>query len=134
MSEDRPDKKPLDPKRQPVGEPSFFRIVETFAVPAMVWTGYAPNPLDEKAGPDLDLAKYHIGLLEVLERKTKGNLEKAEADFLAEMLHVTRLAFVRARDKLEEKPPEKTAQKSETEKKAEENSDENNPAAGKEET
>jgi len=98
MSEQRTEKGASSQPHVPPPEPSFFRIVESIAVPALIWTGHLRNPLDDKAEPDFELAKYQIGLLEVLEKKTKGNLEKDEEDFLGNMLHSARVAYVRATD------------------------------------
>jgi hypothetical protein len=108
MSEQRTEKAASGQSHVPPPEPSFIRIVESIAVPALIWTGHLRNPLDEKAQPDLELAKYQIGLLEVLEKKTKGNLDKDEEDFLGNMLHSARLAFVHATDA---KAAQQTAEK-----------------------
>jgi hypothetical protein len=120
MSEQRTEKSASSQPHVPPADPSFFRIVESIAVPALIWTGHLRNPLDEKAEPDLELAKYQIGLLEVLEKKTKGNLEKDEEDFLGNMLHSVRLAYVRATEAEAAQPPatesSDAGEKSESEK------------------
>jgi len=105
MSEQRTEKTASGQSHVPPPDPSFFRIIESLAVPALIWTGHLRNPLDEKAKPDLELAKYQIGLLEVLEKKTKGNLDKDEEEFFANMLHTTRLAFLRATQAQADQPP-----------------------------
>jgi len=96
MAEQKPTQQHVAEGEKPPLEPSFFHIVETFAVPAMVWTGHLPNPVDEKAPPNLELAKYQIGMLQLLAEKTKGNLNKDEQDFLDQMLHAVRMAYLRA--------------------------------------
>jgi len=96
MSEYRTEKGESGQGHAPPLEPAFVRIVEALAVPALIWTGHLRNPLDEKAQPDLELAKYQITLLEILQAKTKGNLDKDEETFLANMLHTARLAYLRA--------------------------------------
>jgi hypothetical protein len=100
MAEQRPEQSHVAEGQAPPLVPNFFHIVETFAVPALIWTGHLPNPVDEKAPPNLDLARYQIGMLELLEKKTKGNLDKDEETFLGEMLHAARVAFVRAKEKM----------------------------------
>jgi len=96
MSEQRTEKAASGQTHLPPPEAGFARIVETLAVPALIWTGFLRNPVDEKTEVDLGLAKYQITLLEILETKTKGNLTKDEEEFLANMLHSARLAYVRA--------------------------------------
>ncbi|MCX8035573.1 MAG: DUF1844 domain-containing protein [Candidatus Sumerlaeia bacterium] len=76
--------------------PTFRHLVETFAVPALIWTGHLLNPVSEKAEPNLKLAQYQIGILELLEAKTKGNLTADEKDYLDEMLHAVRMAYLHA--------------------------------------
>lgn len=100
MAEHRPEQPHTTEGNMPPPQANFFQIVHTLAVPALIFTGHAPNPVDEKAPPDLRLAKYQIDLLEILETKTKGNLDKDEETFLEEMLHAVRLAYVRATDKV----------------------------------
>lgn len=103
MAEQKKDSAEAKGATPPVPEPDFRHIVETLAVAAMVWTGQIAQPDGKPLEPNLEMAKYQIGLLEILQRKTKGNLEKAEEDLLAEMLHAARLAFVRAADELKRK-------------------------------
>jgi len=90
-------------------EPSFFHIIETMALPALIYTGHLRNPLDENAAPNLEMARYQIAMLEILESRTRGNLEPDEARYLEEMLHTVRLAYVRASKpapgKASEQPP-----------------------------
>ena len=63
---------------------------------ALIACGQVPNPLSKKREKDLDLAKYHIGVLEVLEEKTKGNLTEEEGRALRELLHESRMAYLDA--------------------------------------
>lgn len=118
MSEQGPRQSSETEAPPPMPEPSLHYIVQTFALQALIWTGHVPNPADEKAEPNLDLAKFQIGLLEVLERKTQGNREASEDEFLTEMLHNCRMAFIRARDALSARPeaPESAPEKAGTEK------------------
>ncbi|KPL13067.1 hypothetical protein AMJ85_00455 [candidate division BRC1 bacterium SM23_51] len=117
MTERQPDEGPAADQQPLQPEPHFARIVETLAVPALIWTGYLANPADKEAKPDLDLAKYQISLLEVLEQKTKGNLDKGEENFLADMLSTARLAYVRASARLAEHPPKQESQPAPSEEK-----------------
>ena len=44
--------------------------------------------------PDLELARYNIGMLEALEEKTKGNLSDTEAGLLKDTLNQLRMGYV----------------------------------------
>jgi hypothetical protein len=67
-------------------EPQFAHIIETFAVQAMIYLGKIINPITNKY-------EEEIGILEMLEAKTKGNLLSEESHLLEELLHTTRLAY-----------------------------------------
>jgi hypothetical protein len=42
------------------------------------------------------MAKYHIDLLEVLQQKTKGNLDKDEEELFENILYHLRMKYVQA--------------------------------------
>ncbi len=63
---------------------------------AMIFLGQQPNPQSGQTIQDLDHARYFIDQLEMLEVKTKGNLDKQEAALLKQSLTSLRLAFVEA--------------------------------------
>jgi hypothetical protein len=63
---------------------------------AMIFLGQAPNPQTGKTGQDLEHARYFIDQLEMIEVKTKGNLNKQEDALLKQSLTHLRLAFVEA--------------------------------------
>lgn len=48
-----------------------------------------------KREPDLELARYHIDMLETLVEKTKGNLTEQEKEVLDNMLNEVRMAYVK---------------------------------------
>ena len=49
---------------------------------------------EEEPEPDLEMAKFNIDLLGMLEEKTKGNLTDQESKLLQETLSQLRMAFV----------------------------------------
>jgi hypothetical protein len=63
---------------------------------AMMLLGKAPHPETGQHIRDLEGAKMFIDQLEMLEVKTKGNLEKQEQALLKQSLTMLRLAFVEA--------------------------------------
>ena len=63
---------------------------------ATIFLGLAPHPQTGKTAQDLEHAKYFIDQLEMLEAKTRGNLDKHEEGLLKQSLTSLRLAFVEA--------------------------------------
>jgi hypothetical protein len=76
--------------------PDFLGLVTMLASEALVGLGAVPHPATGKPEPNLDHAQMIIGLLEMLEAKTKGNLTPEEDSGLKTVLSELRLAFVRA--------------------------------------
>jgi len=73
---------------------SFLGLVEDFTMRAMFALGQIREPGTQEVYLDLEGAKYVIDLLDVLEQKTKGNLDANEAQALHTVLHNLRLTFV----------------------------------------
>jgi len=73
---------------------SFLGLVEELSLRAMLALGQLPNPVTGEVIFDPEAAKYTIDLLGVLEARTQGKLEPAEARGLQEVLHNLRLAYV----------------------------------------
>jgi hypothetical protein len=63
---------------------------------AMMFLGQVPHPESGKTVTDLETAQMFIGMLEMLEAKTKGNLTKQEQGLLKQSLTAVRMAFVQA--------------------------------------
>jgi hypothetical protein len=66
---------------------------------ASIFLGLAPHPQTGRISQDLEHAKYFIDQLEMLEAKTRGNLDKREEGLLKQSLTSLRLAFVEAASK-----------------------------------
>lgn len=75
-------------------EPSFLEVVNMIGLQAMVGLGGLKTPDGQQMMPDLNVAKHNIDLLEVLQAKTKGNLEEKEQKILDTTIHELRMAFV----------------------------------------
>ena len=76
---------------------------------ALMLLGKVPNPETGQPMQDLDAAKMFIDQLEMLEAKTRGNLDRNEEKLLAQSLTSLRLAFVEAIEApaaAEQSPPE----------------------------
>jgi len=79
---------------QDMPEPTFELVVSTFATQAAIALGQMPNPGTKEVVEDLDQAKFAIDLLQLLEEKTRGNLNEAEEKFLKNCLYQFRMVFI----------------------------------------
>jgi hypothetical protein len=79
------------PDRLP--KPGFDVLVSTFTTQTLMALGIRQHP-NMQPMLDLELAKFNIDMLAVLEEKTKGNLTSQEKAILDQTLHQLRMAFV----------------------------------------
>jgi hypothetical protein len=92
MSDGKPD--PTDATLPRI---DFSTFVLSLAASAMVQLGMAPGPEGEtRETPDLALARQAIDTLEMLQDKTRGNLDADEERLLQSVLYEVRMSFVRA--------------------------------------
>jgi len=75
--------------------PNFSLFVHSLTVEGLVYLGAAPNPATGKAETNLPQAKYIIGLLEIIEEKTRGNLTDEEDKLLKAALTDLRMRYVK---------------------------------------
>jgi hypothetical protein len=76
--------------------PTFMTLVQMLATQAMVALGQIEDPIEKKQVKRLPLAKHMIDMLEMLQEKTKNNLNADESYALSQVLSQLRLAFVQA--------------------------------------
>jgi hypothetical protein len=74
-------------------EPSFFDLVAAVAQPIALYLGDVKMP-DGESMENLQLARMHIDLLEILQQKSAGNLNDQEKAFLEDLLYQLRLRYV----------------------------------------
>jgi hypothetical protein len=74
----------------------FAHLVMQHTNMALIFLGQMPNPQTGQTAQDLEHARYFIDQLEMLEVKTKGNLDKQEEAILKQSLASLRLTFVEA--------------------------------------
>lgn len=60
-------------------------IIILLATQAMINMGEIPDPVTQESKDDLEGAALFIGLLNILETKTKGNLTATEETFFSEV-------------------------------------------------
>jgi hypothetical protein len=73
--------------------PTFFDLVGVVAQPIALYLGDAKMP-DGESLENLELARLYIDLLEVLYKKSAGNVTPEEGEFLKDLLYQLRLRFV----------------------------------------
>jgi hypothetical protein len=78
------------------GAPTFFDLVAILAEPVPVYLGDVDLP-DGQSAENLEMARLHIDLLDILRQKTIGNLGAQEAAFLEDLLYRLRVRYVQKR-------------------------------------
>jgi len=79
-----------------LGQPSFYDLAAILAEPVQVYLGDLPLP-DGGSAENLEMARLHIDLLDVLRQKTAGNLTAQESAVLEDVLYRLRLRYVQKR-------------------------------------
>ena len=87
----------------------FAQLVIQQANMAMILLGQVPHPESGERVQDLGAARMFIDQLEMLEFKTKGNLDKREEGLLKQSLTSLRMAFVEAVNEEPSSAPKKQA-------------------------
>ncbi len=72
----------------------FFRLVATFEAAAMQQLGKIANPLTGDVEIRLDGAREAIDMLDMMRRKTEGNLDEDEQRLLEHVLYQLRMNFL----------------------------------------
>ena len=85
---------PLELPGTPEGYgPSFYDLVQMMAEPIPLYLGDMDLP-NGQVVENLEMARLHIDLLDVLRQKTAGNLTAQEAAFLEDLLYRARVRYV----------------------------------------
>ncbi len=75
-------------------DPHLLQLVLSMQAGAMQQMGKIASPMTGKIERDIEMAKFSIDILGMLETKTKGNLSDDEERFLGRVLYELRLNFV----------------------------------------
>jgi len=95
----------------------FLHLVFMFQTAALQQMGKLINPVTQKIEKNLEQAKYSIDILEVLQKKTKGNLKEEENKYLENVLFELRMNYLDELKKEKSKKDESKSSESEGEKK-----------------
>lgn len=79
-----------------LGAPTFYDLVALLAEPVAIYLGDAELPGGE-THENLEMARLHIDLLDVLRQKTVGHLTAQESAVLEDVLYRLRLRYVQKR-------------------------------------
>jgi hypothetical protein len=80
--------------RPPLPKGDFAAIVSMLVTQTLFALGVIQVEGSKKQ-PDLELARYHIDMLETIAEKTKGNLTAEEKEVLENMLNELRMTYVK---------------------------------------
>jgi hypothetical protein len=75
-------------------DPGFETLVSYLGTTAMFQLGMMAGPGGERIPADLANAHHTIDMLDVIERKTRGNLTPDEGRLLEDVLYELRIAFI----------------------------------------
>ena len=75
---------------------NFSTFILSLASATFIEMGVVEDPQTQKKKMDLSSAKQHIDLLQMLQEKTRGNLDDEERGLLERILRDVRLQFVKA--------------------------------------
>lgn len=79
-----------------LGGPTFYDLAAMLAEPVAIYLGDLELP-EGGTAEDLEMARLHIDLLDVLRQKTAGNLTAQEMAFLEDLLYRLRVRYVQKR-------------------------------------
>jgi len=72
----------------------YYQLVLSLQASAMQHMGKVMSPVSGKVERNLDAARYSIDVLEMLQRKTQGNLSAEEKKLIEHVLYELRLNFL----------------------------------------
>ena len=99
-------------------DPLFINLVLTLHNAAMIHMGKIKNPLSDKIERDMSQAEMSIDMLDMLKKKSEGNLMDEESSILSRTLSELKMNFMDEKAK-----DEKSESKEETEEKSEDKPD-----------
>ena len=86
------------PRQDDINKSLFVQLVMMLATSATQQMGKLVNPVTKKAEINLDAAQATIDLLDMIEAKTRGNLDRDEERLVKDTLMSLKLTFVETRN------------------------------------
>jgi len=86
--------------RGPLPEGNFAALISMLTTQTFFTLGVLQVKGEEKRKPDLEMARYNIDMLEVLEEKTKGNLTEQEQKVLENTVNEVRMTYVKIAEQI----------------------------------
>jgi len=80
----------------PLPEINFATFILSLSTSSLMHLGELPNPVNNKIEKNLPLAKQTIDLIDMLSKKTEGNLDKEEENLVTNLLYDLKLKYVSA--------------------------------------
>ncbi len=75
-------------------EITLSTFLMSLSTQALMCLGEIPNPLTDKTETDLDAVREFIDIISMLQEKTRGNVDPAEARLFEKVLYDLRIRFV----------------------------------------
>ncbi len=83
-----------EPSEMPPFEVDFATFVYSLNTQALLFLGKIPNPMTGKYERDVNMAKYLIDTIDMLSKKTAGNLDENEKKLVENILYDLRMAYI----------------------------------------
>lgn len=77
---------------------SFPELLNLLVMQALGGLGMLAMPTGERIPPNLEVARFFIDMIQMLETKTRGNLDPEEKQLIDEVLYDLRMRFVQVAD------------------------------------
>ena len=84
-------------ERKPL-EATFVNFLATLRLQILVCLGHVPDPATKTRKRNLEQARYLIDILQILQKKTAGNLDETEEKALQGILYEAQMRYVQAVD------------------------------------
>ena len=92
---EKKDEQQEEPSHGPLPAGNFAALVSMLTTQALFALGLLQIKGQEERKPDLEMAKYNIDMLQVLQEKTRGNLTEEEEAVLGNTLNELRMGYVK---------------------------------------
>ena len=92
---EKEEKQETKQAREPLPEGNFAALISMLTTQSLFALGLLHVKGQEEKEPDLEMAKYHIDMLETIQEKTKGNLTPEEETVLSNTLNELHMGYVK---------------------------------------